>query len=266
MEIAPTLDEATDRRPVYDYTRRALRRTPVLRLYGGPARGLSAHGAGLIVTPNLDHLRLLSRSRALRRTYASADVIVNDSRFLDRLAYRGRALCLPGSELAPELLARLEPGSRTVVVGADQAIHAFLAHSFPRLTFVFVQPSMGYIRHRDERRRLVREVLQARAACVFVCTGAPQSELFAAQLKRAGCGATLLCCGSAFHFLSGAAERAPEPFRRAGAEWLWRFAHEARTRERYVADAAFLLRRLPAFVALRLTGRARFPGFVLHAR
>ena len=62
-------------------------------------------GPRLIVTPNLDHLRLLSRSRALRRAYADADIVLNDSRFLDRAVFRSRARCMPGSELAPEILA-----------------------------------------------------------------------------------------------------------------------------------------------------------------
>jgi UDP-N-acetyl-D-mannosaminuronic acid transferase (WecB/TagA/CpsF family) len=52
--------------------------------------------------------------------------------------------------------------------------------------------------------------------------------------------------------------RAPAWTRRLGAEWAWRFLSEPRTRQRYVADALFLLRRAPAFLALRLKGRARF--------
>ena len=212
----------------------------------------------LVVTPNLDHLRLLHRSAALRRAYAGAEVVLNDSRFLDRLCLKGRALTLPGSELAPLMLARAPAGTRALVVGCDEAVKADLRARYPSVAFTFIEPSMGFIRRRPERRDLVRAALAAAPDLAFVCTGAPQSELLAAQFKRAGLKADILCCGSAFRFLAGAATRAPAWTRKLGAEWAWRFLCEPRTRKRYVADALFLLRRAPAFLALRLKGRARF--------
>lgn len=236
-----------------------------VRLYGGAPERL-LRGAGLVVTPNLDHLRLLGLSKAFRRAYRQADRVVNDSRFLDRLALAGRALCLPGSELAPMMLDAAPRGARIVVIGGGEAVHTHLAKAHPDLAFSFLDPSMGYIRKRGERRALAAAVLQADPDQVFVCTGAPQSELMAAQLKRAGCRADMLCCGSAFHFLSGARRRAPEAFRTVGAEWIWRFAGEAHTRKRYAADALFLLGRLPAFLTLKTTGQAAVDGVRLDAR
>lgn len=218
----------------------------------------------MIVTPNLDHLRLLGLSRALRHAYSQADVIVNDSRFLDKLAIRGAVPCIPGSELAPDMLEALRPGSRVCMIGGTPEVQAFLAHAFPRLLFAFVTPSMGYIKRRSERRAMVAEVMVGAPDCVFVCTGAPQSELLAAQLKRAGCAATLLCCGSAFNFLAGIKPRAPRLFQLMGAEWLWRFIGEAHTRRRYIADALFVLANLRAVLRMRRTGQVQFPAFLLR--
>ena len=200
----------------------------------------------LIVTPNLDHLRLLDLSAALRRAYRSADVVLNDSRFLDRLCLGGRVLTLPGSELAPMMLDRAPAGAKVLVIGCDEAVQADLPARYPQLAFAFIEPSMGFIRRRAERPSMV-----------FVCTGAPQSELLAAQMKRAGLKADMLCCGSAFHFLSGTATRAPVWARRLGGEWAWRFVLEPRTRKRYLADALFLARNVLGFLSLRLTGHAR---------
>jgi N-acetylglucosaminyldiphosphoundecaprenol N-acetyl-beta-D-mannosaminyltransferase len=233
---------------------------PTFRLYRGEAASLLA---GLIVTPNLDHLRLLAVSAALRHAYAQADVVLNDSRFLDRLALRGRALCWPGSDLAPMMLTALAPGARVAVIGGGPAVQAYLADAFAAIDFVFLEPSMGYIRRRAERRALVATALAAGPEIVFVCTGAPRSELLAAQLKRAGYGGVILCCGSAFHFLAGAKRRAPKAFQRLGAEWLWRFASEAATRRRYLADAVFLLRHAGAFLRLRRGGEAGFGRYCL---
>jgi len=238
--------------------------SPTFSLYRGDAASLQASSAGLIVTPNLDHLRLLTLSTALRRAYAKADVVLNDSRFLDRLALRGRALCLPGSDLAPAMLTALTPGARVAVIGGDPAVQAYLAQGFSGLDFVFLDPSMGYIQRRSERRAIVAATLAAAPQIVFVCTGAPRSELLAAQLKRAGYGGAILCCGSAFHFLAGAKRRAPKALQRLGAEWLWRFIREAPTRRRYVADALFLIRYAGAFWRLRRLGWARFGRYCLR--
>jgi N-acetylglucosaminyldiphosphoundecaprenol N-acetyl-beta-D-mannosaminyltransferase len=235
-------------------------------LYRGDAASLAATTAArLIVTPNLDHLRLLARSAALRRAYAAADVVVNDSRFLDRLALKGRALCLPGSDLAPAMLDTQTPGARVAVIGGDPAVQTYLAKRFANLDFVFLNPSMGYIQRRAERRAIVAAAMAAAPQIVFVCTGAPRSELLAAQLKRAGYAGAILCCRSAFHFLAGAKRRAPEAFQRLGAEWLWRFVSEAATRRRYIADALFLARHAGAFLRLRRQGEARFGLYGLSA-
>lgn len=236
-----------------------------LDLYGGEEPALASPAAGLVLTPNLDHLRLLATSAAFRRAYRRADRVVNDSRFLDRLAIRGAALCKPGSELALAMLAATPPGSRIVVVGAEPAVEAHLRAAYPALPFSFVEPSMGYIRRRREREAIVQAILARRPARVFVCTGAPQSELLAAQLKAGGCAAPILCCGSAFRFAAGVTARAPSLVRSAGFEWAWRFTREPRTRARYLADAAFLLTRLPAIWRLRRRGEADFGPFRVRA-
>ena len=236
----------------------------LLRLFGGTLDTLAAPTGGrLIITPNLDHLRLLSRSRALRRAYRAADVLLNDSRFLDRGFYRGRAFCLTGADLAPELLQRLAPGARVYVVGFTPAVEAALRARYPHLGFDFLNPSMGYIRRPSERRAIAARVVTARPDLLLVCTGAPQSELLAAQIKRAGCTADMLCCGSGLLFLGGASKRAPLWTQKLGGEWLWRFVNEPRTRQRYAMDALFLARNLPAFLSLRSRGTGRFEGYRL---
>lgn len=215
------------------------------------------HG-DLIVTPNLDHLRLLGLSAALRQAYRHADIVLNDSRFLDQLSLKGRALTLPGSELAPLMLERAAQGARALVIGCDDTVKADLPARYPHVGFTFVEPSMGFVRKRAERRALAAQALAIDPALVFVCTGAPQSELLAAQIKRAGVKADMLCCGSAFRFLAGSAARAPVWTRKIGGEWAFRFLTEARTRKRYLADALFLARHAFGFLALRFTGKARF--------
>ena len=222
--------------------------------------------ARLIVTPNLDHLRILYRSLAFRHAYASADIILNDSRFLDLLALRGAALCMPGADLAPSMLECLLPNASVFVIGATSAVRDVLTHTYPHLSLSFIQPSMGYIYSVPERRDIATQVLRAQPDVVFICTGAPQRELLGAQLKRAGCRAAILCCGGALQILTHVKRRAPRVFRYLGAEWAWRFINEPHTRKRYAADSLYLTRQLKRFLQLRRTGVAHFDRFDLRTR
>ena len=232
------------------------------RLYAGELEQLMRRRAGdgprLIVTPNLDHLRLLSASRALRRAYADADIVLNDSRFLDRAVFRARARCLPGSELAPEILAAAPAGTRFFVVGASLGLERWAAMAFPHLVFRFVEPSRGYIARRDERREVVAQARAFAPRHIFVCTGAPQSEIMGAQLKRGlDHACDILCCGGALQFLAGEKTRAPRWMRALSIEWLWRFAAEAHTRGRYLADMRFLAIQSGPLLRLRRHASAR---------
>ena len=247
------------------------RRDPAFVLFRGTMDELATRPPGqgtgrLIVTPNVDHLRLLSRSRTLRRAYATADLVLNDSRALDRSFIGGTAFCLTGTDLTPQMLDRLAPGAVVCSIGCTPAVEAAMREAYPHLALNFINPSMGYIRKRAERRALVAQVRTIDPICVFVSTGAPQSEIFAAQLKRAGCDADILCCGSGLLFLAGSTPRAPLWMQRRGGEWLWRFLVEPRTRVRYIKDALFLMGNLRALRALRTAGVARFAHFQLICR
>jgi N-acetylglucosaminyldiphosphoundecaprenol N-acetyl-beta-D-mannosaminyltransferase len=224
-----------------------------------------SRGPLLLVTPNLDHLRLLGRIPAFRRAYASADLIVNDSKFLDRYFLRGNALCAPGSDIVPSFLQQLGPSFRVCVVGFTEAVKSAITKAFPHLAFSFVQPSMGYILRHQERLSLVERILKLNPDIVLVCTGAPQSEIFAAQLKRStDKNISILCCGSALQFLTGEKKRSSKRISNLGMEWAFRFFHEAHTRRRYVYDSLFLLTRLSSFVTFRMNGRASFGPYRLN--
>jgi N-acetylglucosaminyldiphosphoundecaprenol N-acetyl-beta-D-mannosaminyltransferase len=224
-----------------------------------------SNGPLLLVTPNLDHLRLLARTASFRRAYASADLVVNDSRFLDRCFLRGNALCVPGADIVPLVLQQLRPSSGVCVVGFTETVKSVITKAFPYLAFSFVQPSMGYILKHDERLSLVERILKLNPDIVLVCTGAPQSEIFAAQLKRAtDRNMSIICCGSALHFLTGEKKRSPKRVSNLGMEWAFRFFHEGHTRKRYLFDSLFLLTKLSSFVAFRMSGRASLGPYQLR--
>jgi N-acetylglucosaminyldiphosphoundecaprenol N-acetyl-beta-D-mannosaminyltransferase len=264
------MSDTTLRTPPEMLSSRASRSTDV-RYFNGSLDSLlqqtarPSSGPLLVVTPNLDHLRLLARTASFRRAYASADLIVNDSKFLDRYFLRGNALCAPGADIVPPLLQQLRPSSRICVVGFTETVESEITKAFPYLAFSFVQPSMGYILKHDERHSLVERILKLNPDIVLVCTGAPQSEIFAAQLKHAtDRNMSILCCGSALHFLTGEKKRSPKRVSNLGMEWAFRFFHEGHTRKRYLYDSFFLLTKLNSFVTFRMSGRASLGRYRLN--
>ncbi len=215
-----------------------------LVLHAGPPEPLAHGPAGrprLIVTPNLDHWRLLHRSAAFRAAYRAAAVVLNDSRFLRRALWDARTPTLPGADLALRMLDAAPNGSGVLVVGCPPGVEAWLRARRPDLRVHGVEPSRGYVFKRAERRALATLARDLRPDHIFVCTGAPQSEVVAAGLVRAlDHPCDLLCCGAALQFAAGLKPRAPGWAQASGLEWAWRLLTEPHTRTRYLLDAVFL--------------------------
>ena len=241
-----------------------------LALYEGPEAALArgpVSGPRLFVTPNLDHWRLLHRSRALRRAYRAAAVVLNDSRFLRRLLWRADLPTVPGADLAVRWLETAPAGEAWLVVGCPPPVERWLRERRPDLVFTTVEPSHGYVKTRSERRALAGLAAQVRPARILVCTGAPQSELVAHGLARAlrhPCD--LLCCGAGLQFAAGLKSRAPGPFQRLGLEWAWRLVREPHTRQRYLLDALFLAGHAARLRRLAPRGRTPAPASPVAAR
>ena len=216
-----------------------------LALHAGPPEALAQGPVGrprLIVTPNLDHWRLLHRSAAFRAAYRAAAVVLNDSRFLRRALWDADVPTLPGADLALRMLDATPAGAGVLVVGCPPGVEAWMRARRPDLRVRGVEPSRGYVFKRSERRALAALARELRPDRIFVCTGAPQSEVVAAGLLRAiDHPCDLLCCGAALQFAAGLKPRAPAAVQALGLEWAWRLASEPHTRTRYLLDALFLL-------------------------
>ena len=242
-----------------------------LRLYGGSLDDILHHrrrgdGPRLIVTPNLDHWRLLAQSKTFRRAYLSAAIVLNDSRFLMRTFLGRGTMTVPGSELATMMLAAAPPRSRITIIGCPPSVLQHLRSHRPDLDVDAVEPSMGVIFKRAERRGIVQRTADFGAERIFVCIGAPQSEVLSHQLvRKLTHKCDILCCGSGLQFASGLKARAPRWMRWAGLEWSWRMIRERHTRARYLQDAVYLLKEHRALAALARERRISV-GQLRHSR
>ncbi len=128
-----------------------------------------------------------------------------------------------------DALARLsaEKGYRLYFLGARPGIAekavAALKNRYPKM--VVAGAFAGSPRAADEDE-IVSRIQAARPDVVLVAYGAPhQDKWIARNMNRLPAG-VLIGVGGAFDFISGAVRRAPVWMRRAGLEWVYRFAQQ----------------------------------------
>lgn len=197
---------------------------------------------GYIVTPNVDHIVRLQRSRSdLWPVYRGAWMTLCDSRVLARMAsWIGVTLpVLPGSDLTARMFADvIDPDDRIAIVGGNAAAIDALTTRYGLRDVLHHNPPMGFIRNPVDIARAVRFVVAARARYVFLAVGSPQQEMLAYHIARVG-GATGvgLCVGASLDFLTNVQVRAPEAMQRLAMEWLYRLAmNPRRLSRRYLVD------------------------------
>lgn len=187
---------------------------------------------GFVVTPNADHLVRLQEDAAFRQSYAKADFVLFDSRFLARWlrwTRRQQLRVCPGSDLTAALLNDvIGPNDRLVIVGGtpEQARQLRQRHGLQHLQ-QFVPP-MGFI-HDPVATRACLEFIESNSPFRFclLAVGAPQQERLAALLKERGIARGLtLCIGASLNFLTGGERRAPHWMQCLGLEWLYRLLQD----------------------------------------
>ena len=197
-------------------------------------RARSAHAPFVyIVTPNVDHVVRLQRSRSdLWPAYRGAWMTLCDSRILARLA-RGIGFSLPvvpGSNLTAQMFDQvIDRRDRIAIVGGQASSVEELARRYGLQDVRHYDPPMGFIDDPVEVAKTVRFLVASSARYSFLAVGSPQQEILAYRVSRAG-GATGIgfCVGASLDFLTGVQDRAPEMMQRMSLEWLYRLSSNPR--------------------------------------
>jgi N-acetylglucosaminyldiphosphoundecaprenol N-acetyl-beta-D-mannosaminyltransferase len=220
---------------------------------------------GLVVTPNVDHLRLIASGSWLASVYAEADLCLADGM---PLVWSSRLLGDPlpgrvaGSDLLGLLCAAAAPTDLSVFLlggapGSADAVAAQFAERWPELRIAGVLcPPFGFERERGAIDRVCDVVEAARPSIVFTALGAPKQDYLNLAMHRRMPDAWYLGVGAAFEMAAGAVDRAPEWAQQLGIEWIYRLAQEPRRMaSRYLVHGLPFAARLLAASARR--GRAR---------
>lgn len=229
-------------------------------------RGLAAGRGGVVVTPNLDHLRQLARRPELESLYRQADLVVADGMPLV-WASRLQGLPLPervaGSELVWSLTAEAALRGKSIFLlggapGACQAAADRLRECYPGARFAgHLCPPLGF-EYDSKQIELIRNTLrEAQPDIVYVALGFPKQERLTAYLQSEFPHMWFLGVGFSLSFVSGQASRAPGWMIRHGLEWLHRLFHDPRRlASRYlVHDLPFAVRLFAHAITSRVLGR-----------
>jgi len=222
---------------------------------------------GVVVPPNLDHLRRCKKKVSFSALVAEADLVVADGMPLvwaSRLQKTPLPERVAGSDLISSLSARAAERGRSIYMlgGAPGTAHAaakVLQQRHPNLHVAGVCcPPFGFEKDDAHVQRIAEDLAAAQPDIIFVALGSPKQELLIERIRRYCPNAWWLGVGNSFSFLSGDVRRAPLWMQKRGLEWAHRLLQEPRRLfKRYlVFGIPFALKLFAGATVKRLTKQA----------
>ena len=210
---------------------------------------------GWIVTPNIDHLRIISESPELRGLVNAASFRVADGMPLvwaSRLQGTPLPERITGAGLILSLTAAAAKANASVfLLGGDpgdaEAAAVVLKESNPGLKIAgIISPPFGFDNDPLQMAEIGNALHSAKPDIVYSCFGFPKQELVINALRDRVPSAWFLGLGGSFAIVSGRTRRAPRWMQTAGMEWAWRLGLEPRRLfGRYIVnDLPFAIRLL----------------------
>ncbi len=227
---------------------------------------------GVVVTPNLDHLRRCLHDMRFGALVAEADLVVADGMPLV-WASRLQGTPLPervaGSDLISSLSAAATERGRSIFLlggtpGSARAAAEVLARRHPELAITGTHcPPFGFEKDEIAIAEIISILSIADPNIVYVALGSPKQELLIERVRATLPDAWWLGVGNSFSFLAGDVKRAPLWMQKHGLEWVHRLVQEPkRLFRRYVVlglpfAAALLGRSMVQGVPVRWRKRLR---------
>jgi len=219
----------------------------VARLLAAPPE----RGVGLLVTPNIDHVRLLRADPTFAAAYAGAAVIACDGfpvAWYARLRGCTVAGRVTGCDILHDLMRADALARHRLFFIADGAatvrgLRAWAARYGIGDRVAIAVPPPGFERNPGFCRGLAARIGAHGTTLLVLGVGAPRSEVFVHSQREALPACWALCVGQALRIEAGTARRAPALLRGLNLEWLWRVAAEPRRLTgRYVLALAGFVR------------------------
>jgi N-acetylglucosaminyldiphosphoundecaprenol N-acetyl-beta-D-mannosaminyltransferase len=190
---------------------------------------------GVVVTPNLDHLRRYCHDLTFGALIAEADLIVADGMPLvwaSRLQGTPLPERVPGSNLISSLTAKAGICGRSVfLLGGDAgtAAEAAIALKQKHPTSIIAGthfPPFGFQDDPKQMSIIIQALSDVKPDIVYVALGSPKQEKLIARLREILPNAWWIGVGNSFSFLAGRVRRAPVWMQTIGMEWAHRLCQE----------------------------------------
>ena len=207
----------------------------------------------IVVTPNLDHLEVLSRDNELRKKYNQATLSLIDGwpveLFLKWSGYKD-VKRVAGSDVLPKICNKaFIKRKRLFFLGGSQKALEVLKEKFSNehsdAKIEVYAPPFGFEKIDSEVKKINDKINSFKPDLLILSLGFPKQEIWAFSNKdNLACG-VILCLGASAEFMAGTIKRAPLIYRKINMEWFYRLISEpTRLYKRY------LLRDLPFGIKL----------------
>ncbi|MEX2287765.1 MAG: WecB/TagA/CpsF family glycosyltransferase [Planctomycetaceae bacterium] len=238
----------------------------------------SDRGCRYVVTPNIDHARLLHENSSFRDAYAVADMTLADGMpivWASRLLRKPLPERVTGADLVPALFSAADESRplRVFLLGAGPGVAERAAVKvMSRWPHVVVtgtySPPMGFEKNPDENEAILQRIAAAGCDVVVVGLGAPKQELWVHKHREQIEAHVAFCVGATIDFLAEEKPRAPMWMQRSGLEWCYRLLSEPRRLFRRYAHDAWLFPQLVwrEYSRARTPVREAAPGSAAAAR
>jgi N-acetylglucosaminyldiphosphoundecaprenol N-acetyl-beta-D-mannosaminyltransferase len=217
---------------------------------------------GWVVTPNVDHLRIISQRPDLLAVLSDATLRVADGMPLV-WASRLQGTPLPervtGAGLTLSLAAAAAKAGASIFLlggnpGEAEAAAAVLKRLSPDLKIAgIICPPFGFENDPLQMAEIGNALHSAKPDLIYSCFGFPKDPLVISALRHHLPSAWFLGLGGSLAIVSGRTRRAPRWIQSIGMEWLWRLGLEPRRLfGRYIVnDLPFAFRLLAAGLVKR---------------
>lgn len=211
------------------------------------------HRKAVIVTPNLDGLRVSYKDAELRKYINSADYSTIDGKPLLGLAKKEKKSQfkhkISGSDMIVDLLPISNVHHWTIMIfggkeGVAEKAKENIEKKYPNVNVVkTICPEFGFENDEHLCEKYVDEINEAHSDINLLCTGFPKTEKFYFKYQSKFNTGLYFCVGATVDFIAGNIKRAPKWMSKIGLEWLYRLMKDfRRLLKRYWLDGCFLIK------------------------
>lgn len=205
--------------------------------------------AGVLVTPNVDHLIKLQADKAFYDCYQQAEWVVCDSKIIyvcSKLLHTPLPQAVPGSSFFRAFYEyhRKDNSCKIFLLGspsqdiANSARANINTRCGREIVVAAHSPSFGFEKNDEECRDIIQKINMSGANVVLVGVGAPKQEKWIMRWKSEMPEVKIwMALGATIEFEAGTLKRAPLWMQKSGMEWLFRaFTDPKRLMKRYFID------------------------------